>query len=759
MTNDTLQLDSNFNAIITEEKIRLNNTEDSIYKNTNRFKHNDIVYIPSIIEIDKILVSISEFPLRYKNITGTKRFKELKDYLLTYNLLQQYFSSHSEDKSLIALDSRYLSKALGSRYNNNQNKFFNEFFKLEIKGKKGNYTSGFSMTDEAINNIGNYKKIIHTDKLDNIIKDILLGEYIENKIVNINNSISLNKIEEEIFNSSILIPEDNIDLINSMDNVKYKRVITNINNNYKNGRLYFNKDYKPYGRNYSYIHSLPREVRKNLFDGFTELDLSSAAQTILLRLTENKIKDKLAFITDYVNNKDEVRQKLMQELKLNMNEVKELIQIVTFNSRVPSISQLAYFKSYKKFEDCITNNFILGLSKDLKIIDEYLLEILSNEDKEIIKKHKGNIKAIDVRVFTFQNTESKIMEKIQSILKRESFHLHDAVYVKDLSNDELNEILKYSKKIRININNITLVSKKYDKNIPIKHIKILKNIGFKLNSEYKNNVTPTEYICTCGNITIRTPKGIKETTKCNCNLVKNHETYIKRLNEKKINTIPLEKYVNTSTKIKHKCICGNIWNVNPNTVLLGNKCKKCTIFDYNKELKNKQIDVIPLEEYKDSHTKIKHKCICGNEWDITPNNVLNGVLCGCINNTNINKEKIYKGQKTIIYYIKINNIYKIGITLFKEKYRTIERNILNKRYSGNNKLAKNNSINIIKTKVFDDGLDAIKLEKEIIDKYKDYKYLGKRFIISKYKSGGESECFIKDIKPNLEGEIIWQEKE
>lgn len=458
MTTDILTLDSNWNSIITQEKKRLDNT---IYKNSKVFKHNDIIFLPSITEINKILVNISKFPLRYKNIEGTKRFKEIKDYILIYNLLQQYLSPHSEDKSLIALDSRYISKALGSRFHNNKNKFFKSYFDLKIKGIKGRFTSGFSLKEEAKKNVGTYAKVIHKEKLDNIVKLILLGEYNEDLIVNVNTEYTLENIKEAIFNSSIKIPKENIMLVNEFTDDKYSHIIKNINNNYKNGRLYYNKNHKPYGRNYSYIHTLPREIRNALFNGFTELDLSSAAQTILLRTVQRELPYELPYITEYVNNKDEVRKKLCLELEISMNEVKELIQIVTFNTRVPKEKQVHFFKSFKKYKQSINNPFIKGLSKDLSIIDEHLTEKLSNENRKTIQDFKGRVTKIDIRVHTFQSIESKIMERIQLMLSSESFHLHDAVYVKDIEGDELDNIKKYTQKNGLLLNNITLVSKKY----------------------------------------------------------------------------------------------------------------------------------------------------------------------------------------------------------------------------------------------------------------------------------------------------------
>ncbi len=61
----------------------------------------------------------------------------------------------------------------------------------------------------------------------------------------------------------------------------------------------------------------------------------------------------------------------------------------------------------------------------------------------------------------------------------------------------------------------------------------------------------------------------------------NHETYIQELLNKKINIEPLEEYRGSLTKIKHKCECGNIWEVGPSSVLLGKRCGCKKINNYH----------------------------------------------------------------------------------------------------------------------------------------------------------------------------------
>ena len=97
----------------------------------------------------------------------------------------------------------------------------------------------------------------------------------------------------------------------------------------------------------------------------------------------------------------------------------------------------------------------------------------------------------------------------------------------------------------------------------------------------------------------------------------------------------LEEYINNYTKILHKCLrCKSIWRAKPNDILNGNGCPTCfgipkkTTEEYKKELKGRNSNIEVLEEYINSYTKILHKClICENTWKVTPRNALIGVGC------------------------------------------------------------------------------------------------------------------------------------
>lgn len=195
------------------------------------------------------------------------------------------------------------------------------------------------------------------------------------------------------------------------------------------------------------------------------------------------------YLTYYVEHKDEVRERLARDLEITTPEVKELIQIVTFNSSVPSKKQLHFFKSFSKYKQCLGNRFIIGLSRDLSTIDKYLRNNLSDTDRNTIKDFKGKVTNIDIRVQTFQSIESNIMQTIQSMLSDESFHLHDAIYVKDVKAAESTRIQEYSEKNQIIINNTTLVFREY---------KILQEfIDPNKNTQIKSKEKLKEYIDFC----------------------------------------------------------------------------------------------------------------------------------------------------------------------------------------------------------------------------------------------------------------------
>lgn len=116
---------------------------------------------------------------------------------------------------------------------------------------------------------------------------------------------------------------------------------------------------------------------------------------------------------------------------------------------------------------------------------------------------------------------------------------------------------------------------------------------------------------------------------------KSNQQYIKELKDKNPTIIALEKYVGTHSKIKHKCLkCGYIWSVEPAKLLSCRGCPECnggvlkSHDTYVNELSkiNSYIEVV--DKYVNSQTPIKHRCLIHNYvWNARPNDLVQGKGC------------------------------------------------------------------------------------------------------------------------------------
>ena len=151
--------------------------------------------------------------------------------------------------------------------------------------------------------------------------------------------------------------------------------------------------------------------------------------------------------------------------------------------------------------------------------------------------------------------------------------------------------------------------------------------------------------------------------KCANNKMKlTHKEFMDRM--KKINSDIeiLGEYVNSQIKIKVRCkIDGYEWEVVPNNLLNGRGCPKCvgrnkTTEEFKQEMKEINDNIEILGEYKGAMTKIKCKCkIDGHEWEVTPRDLLKGIGCPKCNES--------KGEKRIGKYLDSKNIE------YKPQYR------------------------------------------------------------------------------------------
>ena len=186
-------------------------------------------------------------------------------------------------------------------------------------------------------------------------------------------------------------------------------------------------------------------------------------------------------------------------------------------------------------------------------------------------------------------------------------------------------------------------------------------------SEYKNAKEYIKCRCkTCEHIWNGTPTNLLRGVGCpQCCANKRKYTndeFQKILEEEMPNVKILEEYKGQTVKIKAKCkVCGYIWNTAPVTLIQDHKgCYNCgkkrtgeklklTNNEFIEKLNSINPDILSLENYKDSKTKILVQCKkCEFQWYTKPNSLLNGHGCPYCN--------ISKGETNISKYLDKNNI-------------------------------------------------------------------------------------------------------
>ena len=116
---------------------------------------------------------------------------------------------------------------------------------------------------------------------------------------------------------------------------------------------------------------------------------------------------------------------------------------------------------------------------------------------------------------------------------------------------------------------------------------------------------------------------------------KTHEEYVEELKLKNANIEVIGRYINTYTKILHRCkIDGYEWMSRPNSILCGKSCPMCygnikkTHEQYVMEAAKVNPYIEVVVEYINAQTKILHRCkIDGYEWYIAPTTILNNHGC------------------------------------------------------------------------------------------------------------------------------------
>ena len=207
---------------------------------------------------------------------------------------------------------------------------------------------------------------------------------------------------------------------------------------------------------------------------------------------------------------------------------------------------------------------------------------------------------------------------------------------------------------------------------PKQYLKECEDKGLDLPIEdYQTNKIKIKHKCKNGHVYYQTPSHHLKGQSCpyckNTKQKKTPKQYIQKCKDKGYD-LPIEDYINNYTKIKHKCDKGHIYKQVPKFHLRGDGCPYCngginkTSKQYIQECKDKEYD-LPIEDYKNATTKIKHKCNKGHIYNQRPYHHLEGYGCPICNES--------KGERYIRNYLNKNNIkYESQKTFSNLKDRT-----------------------------------------------------------------------------------------
>lgn len=139
---------------------------------------------------------------------------------------------------------------------------------------------------------------------------------------------------------------------------------------------------------------------------------------------------------------------------------------------------------------------------------------------------------------------------------------------------------------------------------------------------------------------------------------KSHEEYVQELAKVNPSIEVLGTYINNYTKILHKCKTHDYeWYVTPNRILCGVNCPVCsgkviTHEEYIKRVAEVNPNIEVVGTYVDSKTKILHRCkVDGYEWYAKPNGILMGSGCAmCYGN----KKKTHEEYIRLVFEINQN---------------------------------------------------------------------------------------------------------
>lgn len=199
----------------------------------------------------------------------------------------------------------------------------------------------------------------------------------------------------------------------------------------------------------------------------------------------------------------------------------------------------------------------------------------------------------------------------------------------------------------------------------------------KLFYKYYNNIFNS--ICNCG--------AFMSNKKYNLEIVKE---IFKNNNCKLLE----DKYINSDMKMRYKCSCGNVSTISLYNLKRGQRCKKCSAkrskfnYDYVRDFfLDKKCELLS-KEYKGSKQKLKYKCSCGNISEIEFRQFKQGQRCkkcssrrACLTNKKNYNGKLYlqtkdflkRREKTNLKKYKVKNPLQSDIIKKKREKTNLKR--------------------------------------------------------------------------------------
>lgn len=144
-----------------------------------------------------------------------------------------------------------------------------------------------------------------------------------------------------------------------------------------------------------------------------------------------------------------------------------------------------------------------------------------------------------------------------------------------------------------------------------------------------------------------------------------NEEYIKLLAVLNPTIVMLDEYKNDKTHIRHQCMmCGHMWTPAPHDVLNGSGCPNCRYImekeKYIAKLALAHPTIILVDKYVNMSTKVTHKCLIdGYEWVETPTRVLLTKKCPVCSDKKIGPAPEYKNS---IWALKDKSHYEAFMT-------------------------------------------------------------------------------------------------